>query len=333
MSEFRQNFATKEWVIIAPERALRPIVHTQEHTEAQHPGSWSASCPFCPGNENETGDELYRSGSGDTWSMRAVRNKYSALLADAPVERMRQGRFLKAGSRGHAEVIIESPLHNGLLSTFDARRMEELLRVYHWRMTEVNIMPDIALVMLFRNSGALAGTSLPHPHSQLIASPIIPPNIRNPIQKAVMHYDSWGSCVFCDMITEELSQRDRIIAENEHAVAFCPFASRTPYELRIYPRKHNASFTWTGETELLGVATVLRQSLQALRSVLHEPSYNMMLRSSPTGDEDVRYLHWYFAIVPRISTPAGFEMGSGIYINPVAPETCARELREALHEQ
>jgi UDPglucose--hexose-1-phosphate uridylyltransferase len=248
---------------------------------------------------------------------------------DSALTRAEVGRFLRAGSHGHAEVIIESPLHNCSPANFDLPRMEALLGLYLRRMTEISTLPDIALVMLFRNHGAAAGTSLPHPHSQLIASPIIPPHIRDPIQKAMQHYDTWGSCVYCDILDEELSQNDRIISENEHAVAFCPYASRTPYEIRIYPRRHNASFTWVHSAEIGGIAQILLDALGALHTVLDNPSYNLLLRTSPIGDEDVRYLHWYFVIVPRISTPAGFEMGSGIYINPVPPELCAKELKAA----
>jgi len=330
MSEFRQNYATKEWVIVAPERARRPMTIAADATSSELVEQWKADCPFCSGNEALTGSELYRTGTEHAWSMRTVRNKFSALTMDAPVSRERMGRFLKAGSHGHAEVIIESPRHNDTLANFDQARMEELLNVYLWRMTDVSIYPDIAIAMLFRNHGGSAGRSIAHPHSQLVASPIIPPHLRDPIQKAMLHYDTWGNCVFCDILTEELAQRKRIIAENEHAVAFCPFASRTPYEVRIYPRKHNAAFTWISSAELKGVASILLKTLQALRNLLGDPAYNLVLRSAPTGDEDVRYLHWYLLVVPRITTPAGFEIGSGIYINPIPPEVCGQELRNAI---
>ncbi len=331
MSEFRQNYATKEWVIIAPERARRPMTAAPPAPALAETEHWKANCPFCPGNESETGEELYRSIAGDSWSMRCIRNKYSALSMSASVTRMGTGRFLAAGSHGHAEVIIESPQHNDSPSSFRKQQMEALLGLYLRRMTEVSMLPDIAIVMLFRNHGPAAGTSLVHPHSQLIASPIIPPHIRDPIQLAMQHYDTWGSCVYCDVLSEELAQDERIITENEHAVAFCPFASRTPYEIRIYPRRHNASFTWIHPAEITGLADALLKSLRALHDVLGNLSYNFLIRTAPIGDEDVRYLHWYIVIVPRISTPAGFEMGSGIYINPASPEMCAAELRAAIH--
>jgi UDPglucose--hexose-1-phosphate uridylyltransferase len=332
MPEFRQNYATREWVIIAPERAQRPVSPSDNSLAIQDLNEpWYAACPFCPGNERLTGRELERLGGDEQWSMRCVQNKFSALSMDIEISRTTVGRFLSAGSHGHAEVIIESPLHNISPTNFDLSQMSALLDLYLRRMTDISMLPDIAILMLFRNHGKAAGTSLAHPHSQLIASPIIPPHLRDPIQKAMQHYDTWGSCVYCDILEEELTQRDRIITENEHAVAFCPYASRTPYEIRIYPRRHNASYTWMLPSEIAGHAEVLLKALRALSVLLGNPSYNLLLRTAPIGDEDVRYLHWYFVIVPRTSTPAGFEMGSGIYINPAPPESCAKELRSVIH--
>ena len=330
MSEFRQNLATKEWVIIAPGRDGRPHdFGVREETRAPLPAH-RADCPFCTGNEDRTAIELLRLERDGAWTMRVVENKFSALTEEASVERVQYGLFLKSGSYGHAEVIIESPRHDDSLAMMDRARVLDLLRLYRQRLAEISMMPNIAIVMLFRNWGPGAGTSLEHPHSQIIASPIIPPHIRDPFQKAALHYDSYGHCVYCDMVREELHQQERLVYENEHYVVFCPFASRTPYELRIYPKAHNASFFWSPKEEFPDLAEALQLTLRAMRALLGDPSYNLIVRTSPVGDEDVRYLHWYMVIVPRISTPAGFEMGSGIYINPAAPEHCARSLREVL---
>ena len=330
MSEFRQNFATKEWVIVAGERAERPRDYVEEgESNGVAPGR-RADCPFCTGNETETGEELLRIGDEAGWRIRSVRNRYSALHPDHSVERRQQGLYLKSDSSGHAEVIIQSPRDDASLATMSLQELEELIGAYRLRLTVISAMPNIAIVMLFRNYGAHAGTSLEHPHTQIIASPIIPPHIRDPFQKAALHYDSYGSCVYCDMVEEERRQSDRMVYENEHYAVFCPFAARTPYELRIYPKRHNASFFWSGEQEIPAMADALSRTLRAMRRLLNNPSYNLLLRTAPVGDEDVRYLHWYVVIVPRMSTPAGFEMGSGIYINSVAPEQSAAELRELM---
>ena len=330
MSEYRQNFATKEWVIIAPKRSSRP-----SDVESAAPGAplhTPDSCPFCPGHEQETGDEVLRYSDGSGWKLRVVRNKYSALIPTHSVNREYHGRFLKADSYGDAEVIIESPDHSAQLHEMSVEEIERILSAYRARAVAIGGMQNIAIVMIFRNSGPLAGTSLVHPHSQIIASPIIPPHIRDPFQKAALHYDSFGTCVYCDMVREEIAQKERIIEINEHLVAFCPFASRTPFEMRIYPRRHAASFVWAGDEEIHAFASILRSTLRRMARLLDVPSYNFILRSAPIGDEDVRYLHWYFVFIPKISTPAGFEIGSGIYINSSTPEECASKLRESGEE-
>lgn len=330
MSEFRQNLATKEWVIIASDREQRPKdfrIDAEQNGEA--PG-YRADCPFCPGNEEQTSKELLRVEHDGTWRIRAVENRYSPLQNTRSVQRTAKGRFLKSEACGRAEVIIESPQHDDTLASLNPQHFEDLLHVYRQRMTEISMMPNIAIVMLFRNYGPHAGTSLEHPHTQIIASPIVPPHIRDPFQKAALHYDSYGTCVYCDTVEEEIAQGDRMVYENEHFAVFCPFAARTPYELRVYPKIHNASYFWSGKEELRYLADALGRTLRGMHDLLGKPSYNLLLRTAPVGDEDVRYLHWYFVIVPRVSTPAGFEMGSGIYINTVAPERSAAELRETL---
>lgn len=324
MSEFRQNFATKEWVIVAPNRNARP---KDVGADSALAAAASGPCPFCPGNEHETGEELLRCGDQDAWTLRVVRNKFSALAITRSPHRIAHGKFLKSESYGAAEVIIESPLHNQRLHEMSVEHIELILRAFRTRAAAAAHAADMAIVMIFRNYGPNAGTSLAHPHSQLIASPIVPPHIRDPFQKAALHYDTFGSCVYCDMVHEELRQAERIIEVNEHVAAFCPFASRTPYELRLYPLRHCASIVWSTDQELRSFAAILRGCLRRTAILLGDPSYNFIIRSAPIGDEDVRYLHWYFILIPKISTPAGFEIGSGMYINSVSPETCADALR------
>ena len=329
MSEFRQNFATKEWVIIAPGRSARPNDFRNQASRVTEARPHRGDCPFCPGNEQQTGRETFRIANGSGWDVRIVQNKFAALDPAKSTTRHQHGRFLKSDSYGVAEIVIESPVHDETLTSMPMNRVQHVLRAYKERSAEIGRLKNMAIVMLFRNYGPGAGTSLEHPHAQIIGSPIIPPHIRDPFQKAALHYDSFGTCVYCDLLAEELRQAERIIASNEHFVSFCPYASRTPFEIRIYPRRHNASFTWVSEAELAAFASLLQTTLYRIGVVLGNPSYNFVIRSSPVGDEDVRYLHWYFLLIPKITTPAGFEIGSGIYINPVAPEDCAEQLRRA----
>jgi UDPglucose--hexose-1-phosphate uridylyltransferase len=243
------------------------------------------------------------------------------------VVRKQQGLFLKADSFGDAEVVVESRLHNDTIWSLSETALHDVLRAYRERAIAIGTLPNVSIVMVFRNHGPRAGTSLEHPHSQIIASPIIPPHVRDPFQKAALHFDTYGTCVYCSIIEEELRQRERVIFRNAHFVALCPFASRTPYEVRIYPLRHMAGYTWISDVEIPSFAEVLRFVTRRVHDALGNPSYNFIIRSAPIGDEDVRYLHWYFVLIPKISTPAGFEMGSGIYINQTSPEDCAHVLR------
>ncbi len=327
MSEFRQNFITKEWVVIATERSKRPEMFLKKNEERHALPDLKLDCPFCPGNETQTTDEIYRQDKMNSWSVRVVQNKYAALNPEHPAHREQVGKFLKSDGYGIAEVVIETPRHDLTLGSMPVQQIVEMLKAFHTRFQSISAMQNICLITLFKNFGQHAGTSIEHPHSQIIATPIIPPHVRDPFQKAMMHFDTYGVCGYCDMIEEELKQKKRIIFQNNSFVVFCPFASRTPFEIRIYPTRHVASYSWISEMEILHFAEALSFTLKKLERGLNTPDYNFIIRSSPIGDEDVRYLHWYFILIPKIATPAGFEIGTGIYINTTLPEECAEYLR------
>ncbi|MDH4158446.1 MAG: galactose-1-phosphate uridylyltransferase [candidate division Zixibacteria bacterium] len=328
MPEFRQNQATKEWVILAPERGLRPSDYKKERAKPERVSAYSESCPFCAGNEDQTEQAVLTLPASDGWRVRVVPNKYAALQPQLATTRTWVGSFLSAKGFGVAEVVIEHPQHNQTPALMELIEVTDVLRAYRERQIEISRNEKINLVTIFRNHGQQAGTSLEHPHSQIIATPIVPPHVRYPMEQAVLHYDKLGSCVYCDTVTEELRQGERIIIETENFAAFCPFAARSPFECRIYPRKHQASFMLVGDDDIIELADVLRTVLNKLYHGLNNPDYNYIIRSSPIGDEDTRHLHWYIVIIPIISIRAGFEIGSGIYINTVAPEEAARYLRE-----
>jgi len=184
------------------------------------------------------------------------------------------------------------------------------------------------LITIFRNNGKSAGTSLEHPHSQIIGSPIVPVHIRYKIQEAVRYFDDTGRCVYCDALKEELAIKDKIVLETNEFVALEPFASKSPFETWILPKKHESSFKNINTAEKRDLAKVLREVLGKLYVGLNDPSYNMMIHSAPRQEDPADYYHWHIQIVPRITTPAGFELGSGIYINVVRPEDAAKFLRE-----
>ncbi len=327
-SEFRQNMATKEWVILAPDRGNRPSDIMGQLPEKKKLPEYDPDCPFCLGNEVHTEKPVYILPSSGKWQVRVVPNKFAALNSELKATRIKVGSFLMAKGFGIAEVVIEHPKHNLSPALMSDSEVANILKTYQHRQIEIGKNDEINLITIFRNHGARAGTSLTHPHSQIIATPIVPPHVRYPMEQANSYHDMYGQCVYCDMIREEIEQKVRIIEESDNFLAFCPFASKSPFECRIYPKRHMPSYILLKNEEIKELASILREILSKLYSGLGDPDYNYIIRSSPIGDEAARYMHWYMVIVPKITIPAGFEIGSGIYINTVTPEEAAQFLRD-----
>jgi UDPglucose--hexose-1-phosphate uridylyltransferase len=329
MPELRQNFATKEWVVIATERARRPE-EMALHRERKALNHKVATCPFCPGNEKLTPPEVLRiPASGETpWHVRVVPNKFSALSREAqPTRTVHRSRRMVNGFGVH-DVIIETPDHAQVVALMPDSYVAEILRVYKTRYDELSLDPRIAHVTIFKNHGVDAGTSLEHPHSQLIATPVISRQVRDRFQYALRHFDDYGECMFCQMIAEELEERTRIVMISEHFVALEPYASGVPFSTQIYPRRHMASFGDVSAAEINDLARMLRSTLAKLYYGLADPDFNFTIRSAPAENVGVKYFHWYLSIIPRLTRVAGFELGSGMFINTVLPEAAAEFLRK-----
>jgi UDPglucose--hexose-1-phosphate uridylyltransferase len=328
MPEFRQNLATREWVIIARERSKRPE-QFRTKTIRPAPPRFSETCPFCPGHEAQTPEPRLVVPERGQWEARVVPNLFAAVVPELSPNRHRMGRYLFAEGYGIAEVVIETPRHDISPATMTDEKCASVMDVFRERYRALAHRPAINLITIFRNHGPLAGTSLEHPHSQIIATPIVPPHVQDPIDNARAYYNSEGSCVFCDILREESGVGVRVIEETEHFLSFVPYAARSPFEARIYPKRHWGSFGGTTADERRDLGGVLRRTLGRIQNVLGNPDYNFMIRSAPIGDEDARYYHWYIVIVPKVTTPAGFELGTGIYINTTVPEECAETIRLA----
>jgi len=333
MSELRLNRATKEWIIVATERAKRPHQFLVKSGKEKLP-PYEPTCPFCPGNEKKTPPEAYALRDKDTfpdqpgWRIRVVTNKYPALDPEKKIRKI-TGKFFRTTSGvGKHEVIIETPQHNKSIATMSLKQVEEVCLVYLRRYLTLEEDKRLKLIIIFRNHGVTAGTSLRHPHSQVIALPLVPASIRHLLEEAMRYYDDHGSCVFCDMMEEELAAKKRIILKNERFVVFHPFASRTPFETWIVPKKHNASFGNISEDEVKSMAMVLKHVLRKLYDKLGDPDFNLIIRTAPIKDAFEDYYHWYIQILPRLSTPAGFELGSGVYINSSLPEDTAKFIKK-----
>jgi UDPglucose--hexose-1-phosphate uridylyltransferase len=227
---------------------------------------------------------------------------------------------------GQHEVIIESPTHNETIGAMTCKKVEQILLMYRERYLQLAEDGRFQHVTIFRNNGERAGTSLAHPHSQIIATPIVPSQTRQVMEEAMRYYDDRGSCVYCDMIREEVSAKKRMVLETNDFVVFEPFASRVPFETWILPRRHNASFGNISEVEAKKCARVLRKVLGAMHRHLRNPNYNYVVCTAPFKDANESFYHWHLEILPRLTTTAGFELGSGIFITVALPEQTARYL-------
>jgi UDPglucose--hexose-1-phosphate uridylyltransferase len=333
MSELRQDSTTREWVIIATERARRPDEFaTAKGDKAIEIPEYVESCPFCPGHEALTPKELYAIRKGGKkrtapWQVRVIPNKFPALRPTEDPARLQVGLFRGVGGFGDHEVIIESTRHNGYLALMEDAEVEDVLTAYRERYLSLRKDPRVKFIVIFKNHGKAAGTSIEHPHSQIVAVPIMPGGVRAKIDVAERYYDDNGACVYCSLLEEELYSKDRIVMESNGYVAFEPFASRVPFETWIMPRKHATSFCMLSESDSHLVAPVIRTILAKLFKGLRNPDFNMIFHSAPMEDEDTPYYHWHIQILPRLTLQAGFELGSGIYINSTLPEQTAEFLR------
>jgi len=334
MPELRQNFFTKEWVIIATERAKRPE-DLASHRSPQTVPSFAENCPFCPGNESKTPTEVMRfpANATEPWAIRVIPNKFAALDSATQPTRSLQDVWRRIEGFGFHEVIIDSPDHSVCMAMMRDEQVAGILRVYKERYARLSMDRRINHVTIFKNHGSDAGASQQHPHSQLIATPVIPSQVRHRLHEALAYYDDNGKCMFCHMVEREVDEQTRIVQKSEHFVAMEVFASATPFATHIFPLRHMASFGDISATEIADFGRVLRSLLAKLYVGLANPDLNFTIRSGPSDYASARHFHWYVSVIPRLTRVAGFELGSGMFINTVLPEAAAEFLRNVRAEQ
>jgi len=327
MSELRLNLITREWVIIATERAKRPEEFRGKKNKKNLP-EYLDSCPFCPGNEQRTPEEIMRIPYGDSWKLRVTPNKFSALSPELKRERKNEGgRHIITGFGKH-EVIIESPIHNMFMSDMPLDYIANRIRTYSERFDAIYTDPGVEHVIIFKNYGEGAGTSLLHPHSQIIGTPVTPLQVRHRIEEGMRYFDNTGGCLMCTCLNDELADGRRIILNTEHFVTLVPFAALTPFHTWIFPKRHCATFSSINEEEVYDLAYNLKTILRKFYVGLDDPDFNYVIRSENPKECKSEYFHWYISIVPRLTQVAGFELGSGMYINTSIPEESADFLRK-----
>jgi UDPglucose--hexose-1-phosphate uridylyltransferase len=336
MSELRKDPVMNRWVIIATERGKRPT-----DFESAEPQADVAGCPFCEGNEFMTPNEIYAVRERDSlanskgWKVRVVPNKFPALRVEGNVEREGLGMFDKMSGIGAHEIIIETPVHNDELHKRSQDGVVYLLDTYQKRLSDLMLDSRLAYAMIYKNMGQRAGATISHPHSQIIATPIVPKRVREEIEGSKEYFNYKMRCVFCDIIREEKRFGTRIVYENTSFISICPYASRFPFEIWIMPKRHMPGYHKATHQELIELSDCLMVTMKRLSRALGEPQYNFMLHTEPNRltprfpwpDMD-DYCHWRFELIPKLTRIAGFEWGTGFYINPTAPEDAAQFLRE-----
>jgi len=330
MSELRKDPVVDRWVIIARERGKRPSDFAGFDTNRP-----KGFCPFCPGNEDVVPPEVlaYRKAgskpNGPGWRLRVVPNKFPALKDQEELYKHGDGMYDMMNGVGLHEVIIETPDHELTLSTMPAYGVEDVLWAYRDRLEALAKNKHFQSVIIFKNQGMAAGATLEHSHSQLIALPIIPKQIKEELAGAKKYYDYKERCIFCDIVDQESSQQSRIVCENQDYMAICPYAPRFPFEIWIIPKNHSAHYQETSKERIESLSILLSETLKRLDVVLDIPPYNFVLHSAPFRQDNDKYFHWHLEIIPKLTRIAGFEWGSGFHINPTPPEESAKYLREA----
>jgi UDPglucose--hexose-1-phosphate uridylyltransferase len=328
VSELRYNIINREWVVIATERAKRPHDFVKPQKDVKIIPEFRQDCPFCPGSEGDLSDETFRIGDRNKWKTRSIYNKFPAFSPKVELLRHNDGIYHSISGYGVAEVIIESPKHNLNIALMSDEEVEDIVKVYRSRYLSLQNYEGIEAVIIFRNHGPGAGTSLEHPHSQLIATPIVPPQIRSRVESAMGFFDVTGKCIFCSVLEQEMASGTRVVSENGTFASFVPYAGAAPFVTWIFPKRHVPSFGDINDDEVKGLASILKSTASKLYYGLNNPDFNYTIRSIPVKEDGKAYFHWYLAIVPRITMPAGFEVGSGIFINSSLPEESAEFLRQ-----
>ncbi|MFH1531864.1 MAG: DUF4931 domain-containing protein [Pseudomonadota bacterium] len=337
MSELRHDPVQRRWVIISTERGRRPL-DFQSGGEPD-PETTRKSCPFCKGREHLTPETIssYGGGGGD-WKVRVMANRFPALRVEGDLDRAAVGQFDRMNGIGAHEVVVETPDHDKGLADLPVDHLALVFRAYRDRIIDLRKDTRLRYVLVFKNEGASAGASLTHSHTQIMATPITPRTVSMELAAAREHYQIKERCLFCDIIAQELEVGRRVVKVDDDFITHCPYAARFPFEMHLHPRRHAHDFALCDDGLLRRLASHMKRVLRRMNIALGNPGYNFLIHTCPAIEGRVNRLnywstlsgdwHWHIEILPRITSVAGFEWGTGFYINPTAPEEAARFLRE-----
>ena len=328
MTELRKDPIVGRWVIISTERAKRPHEFPQE-PPSRHEGM----CPLCPGSERMTPPEILACRQGGepndpNWTLRVVSNKFPALRIEGDLGKAADGIYDRMNGIGAHEIVIESERHDVDLFDLPEKRFEDVLWAYRERLLDLKKDRRFKSVIVFKNHGSAAGASLVHSHSQLIALPVVPKRVIEEMTGCREYYRFRDRCLFCDIIVQEMEQKSRIVEEGSEFLAFAPYAPRFPFETWIVPKRHQCAYEMIEPDQMRALAAVFRRTLRRLNLALENPPFNFIIHSAPFQEGAADFFHWHVEIMPKLTKVAGFEWGSGFYINPTPPEESAKYMRE-----
>lgn len=330
MPELRKDLLSDIWVVIAPERKLRPQFSELSGEDFLSP----ENCPFCEGNESMTPPEIYaiRNNQNEPnqpgWQLRVVPNKYPALRIEGHLDKRGEGFYDKITGIGAHEVVIDTNSHTKGIDELEIGAVSNIFRTFKQRILDLKKDIRVRYIQVFKNHGIRAGATISHPHSQVVGMPVVPARINERIENAKAHYNTKERCIFCDIIFHESEHRKRVLFETSDYIVMSPYASRFPFELVIYPRVHSASFEETGDEGIQKLAAVFRDTLRKINKALEHPAYNLLLHNAPFDIDYQNYFHWHWELIPLISGTGGFELGTYTYINPTPPEEAIEVLKK-----
>ncbi|MBU1177545.1 MAG: galactose-1-phosphate uridylyltransferase [Patescibacteria group bacterium] len=323
-SELRMDLVSNDWVIIATGRSRRPESFSENNKKKTI--NSKKNCPFC--NEENIKEKIAKRDKEDgAWFVISIPNRYPALSASDELKERKQGPNRIMDGVGYHEVVITSD-HQRQMAQFTQKEMEMVVDLYQSRYLDLINKKFIKYVSIFHNHGKKAGASVTHPHSQIMAIPIIDPDLRGSLEGAETFYRSQGKCVYCEMIEWEIKDKQRIVYENEKFIVLCPFASQVAFETRVYPKEHSPNFEKMTEGDKILFSDALRKALNKIYKGLNNPAYNFYIHTAPSNEESHDNYHWHLNILPRTSNWAGFELGAGIEISVIEPEKAAEFLRK-----
>ena len=329
MSELRKDPITGRWVIIATERGKRPSDFKASQVVAE-----AEDCPLCEGREQLTPHEVFAIRSAEShpdgpgWEVRVVPNKKPLLTVEGDLNRAGVGLYDMMEGIGAHEIIIESPQHITAISELPVEQIAKTFEACKVRMESLMRDGRFQYMLLFKNHGEQSGGKIEHIHSNLIALPIVPKTVKKEVEGATAYFNYKSRCVFCDIIHHELTLNERVVVENDYFLALTPFASRFPFEVCILPKEHYSRFTHTDEAHMHSLSFILKDVLERLNLSLEQPSYNYLIHTLPVNSQRHEEFHWHLEILPRLTKMAGFEWGTGFFINPTTPEEAATYLKE-----